>query len=129
MIPEFVGRIPVVRSLSPLDEEDLIRILTETKNSITEQYIKSFALEKVALAFDEAAIRAIANLAIRRGTGARGLRSIIEDIMLDLMYEIPSLENISECRITEAVVRDREKPSMVFANDSPRGKSSAGKLA
>ncbi|MDR2734575.1 MAG: ATP-dependent Clp protease ATP-binding subunit ClpX [Spirochaetota bacterium] len=124
MIPEFVGRIPVVRSLSPLGEEDLIRILTETKNSITEQYIKSFAIEKVALSFDEAAIRAIASLAIKRGTGARGLRAIIEDIMLDLMYEIPSLENISECRITEAVVRDREKPPMVFA-----GESSVEKLA
>jgi len=124
MIPEFVGRIPVVRSLSQLDEEDLIRILTETKNSITEQYIKSFAIENVALSFDEAAIRAIAGLAIKRGTGARGLRAIIEDIMLDLMYEIPSLENISECRITEAVVREREKPPMVFAAERPRGEPS-----
>jgi ATP-dependent Clp protease ATP-binding subunit ClpX len=124
MIPEFVGRIPVVRSLSPLDEEDLVRILTETKNSITEQYIKSFAMESVDLSFDEAAIRAIAHLAISRGTGARGLRAIIEDIMLDLMYEIPSLEKIKECRITEAVVRDREKPTLIFANDKPRGKPS-----
>jgi ATP-dependent Clp protease ATP-binding subunit ClpX len=125
LIPEFVGRIPVVRALAPLDEEDLVRILTVTKNSITAQYIKSFEIEGVKLSFDEAAIRAIANLAIRRGTGARGLRAIIEDIMLDLMYEVPSLEKISECHITESAVRDREKPTMIFAKDEP----SAEKLA
>jgi len=129
MIPEFVGRIPVVRSLSSLDEEDLVRILTGTKNSIAAQYIKAFEIEGVKLSFDDAAIRAVASLAIRQGTGARGLRSIIEDVMLDLMYEVPSLENIREYRITEAVVCAHEKPVPIFADTRENGEPSVEKLA
>jgi len=125
LIPEFVGRIPVVSALAPLDEDDLVHILVNTKNSIVAQYRKSFEIEGVDLNFEDTAIRAIASLAITRNTGARGLRAIIEDIMLDLMYEIPGMENVSGCVVTEGVVRKHEKPTLIYAS----GKKSAEKPA
>ncbi len=110
LIPEFVGRLPVIGMLNDLDEEALVRILTEPKNALVKQYQKIFELEKVQLTFTEEALRAIAREAMARKTGARGLRSIMEEIMLDTMYEIPSDPRIKECLISEQVVTKREKP-------------------
>lgn len=126
MIPEFVGRIPVISALARLNEDDLVHILVKTKNSLVAQYCKSFEIEGVTLKFEDSAIRAIASLAISRDTGARGLRAIIEDIMLDLMYEIPSLENVRECVVNEGVVRKHEKPTLIY---EAAGKKSAEKPA
>ena len=104
LIPEFIGRLPVVVSLHPLDEDALVRILTEPKNALVKQYKKLLSMDHVDLEFDEAAIRAIAKKAIERNTGARGLRAIIEKIMQRVMYEVPGMKNVKTCRITEDVV-------------------------
>ena len=100
LIPEFIGRLPVLASLEPLDEETLYQILTEPKNAIVKQYQKMLELDDVVLRFEDDALLEIAKAAIERKTGARGLRSIIENIMLDVMYELPSLEEVTECIIT-----------------------------
>ncbi len=107
LIPEFIGRVPITVSLEPLDKESLIRILLEPKNSLVKQYTTLFALDDVDLIFDEDAIETIADCAIERKTGARGLRAIMESVMLDLMYQIPSDESIVECRITKDYVLER----------------------
>src|SRR5206468_1937463 len=107
LIPEFVGRLPVVATLTELDEKSLIRILTEPKNALLKQYEKLLAFEKVKLKFTESAIVAVASKAFKQKTGARGLRSILEEVMLDLMYEIPSQREIRECVITEDVIEGR----------------------
>ncbi len=104
IIPEFIGRLPAIVSLSDLDEESLVDILTKPKNALIKQYKKLFELDGVELEFDEAAIRKIAKKAIARKTGARGLRGILEEVMLELMYEIPSDENIKKCVITEEMI-------------------------
>ena len=104
MIPEFVGRVPVIVSLDALDKEALVRILKEPKNSLVKQYEKLFELDGVKLEFDESAINAIAEKSMTRKTGARGLRAIMENTMMDLMYEIPSDETIRSCKITKEVV-------------------------
>ncbi|RMF86527.1 MAG: ATP-dependent Clp protease ATP-binding subunit ClpX, partial [Nitrospinota bacterium] len=114
LIPEFIGRLPVVATLNDLDEEALVRILTEPKNALVKQYQKIFELEKVRLTFTEGALRAIAREAMAKKTGARGLRAIMEEIMLDTMYELPSHSGIKECVISERVVTHREKPAIVF---------------
>ncbi len=114
LIPEFVGRLPVIATLDDLEEEDLRRILTEPKNALVRQYHKLFAIERVELSFDDGAIRAIAAEGIRSQGGARSLRTVLENVMLDIMYEVPFLEGIKECRITEGVVRDGEAPTLVF---------------
>lgn len=106
MIPELMGRLPVVVALDQLDEAALIQILTEPKNAITKQYRKLFEMDEVDLHFEDAAIRRIAALALERKTGARGLRSIMEDLMTDLMFELPSDPDIKECVITEAMVNE-----------------------
>ncbi|MCS7199990.1 MAG: ATP-dependent Clp protease ATP-binding subunit ClpX [Caldimicrobium sp.] len=113
-IPEFVGRLPVVATLEELTVEDLVRILTEPKNSIIKQYQKLMELEGVNLKFTEEAIRAIAEEAYKRKTGARALRSIIEDVMIDIMYEVPSLTEVKECVITRDVVLKKERPILTF---------------
>jgi len=113
LIPEFVGRLPVLATLEPLDEETLIRILTEPKNSLVKQYQKLLSLDGVELEFDAGALLQIAKEAIKRNTGARGLRAIIEQIMLDMMYELPSREDVSKCVITEETVRDKVKPQLM----------------
>ncbi|MGG1664158.1 ATP-dependent protease ATP-binding subunit ClpX [Brevibacillus sp. NRS-1366] len=113
LIPEFVGRLPVLATLEPLDEETLIRILTEPKNSLVKQYQKLLSLDGVELEFDTGALLQIAKEAIKRNTGARGLRAIIEQIMLDMMYELPSREDVSKCVITEETVRDKVKPQLM----------------
>ena len=114
LIPEFVGRLPVIASLTDLSEEALIKILTLPKNALVKQYQKLFDFEKVKLRFTDGALASISKLAIERGSGARGLRSIMENIMLDLMYEIPSQKNIKECIINEGVVLKKENPIILY---------------
>jgi len=110
LIPEFVGRLPVVATLHDLDRAALVEILTQPKNAITRQYQRMFDYEGVKLRFSEDALEAIAEQAILRKIGARGLRMIIEDLMLDLMYNLPSMKKVKECVVTREVVLDREKP-------------------
>ena len=113
LIPEFIGRMPIVATLRDLDEKSLIRILNEPKNSLTKQYKRLFELENVKLAFKENAISEISKKAIKKKTGARGLRSILEAILLQTMYELPSLEDVSEVIIDESVVKGRSEPKLV----------------
>ena len=110
LIPEFVGRLPVIGTLHDLDKPALIEILTAPKNAIIRQYQRMFDYESVKLRFTDDALEAIAELAITRKIGARGLRMIIEDLMLDLMYNLPSMKKVKECVVTRDVVMDREKP-------------------
>jgi ATP-dependent Clp protease ATP-binding subunit ClpX len=114
LIPELVGRLPVVAPLHELDEKALMRILVEPRNSLIKQYQKYFELEKVKLTFTDDAIMAVARLAVKRETGARGLRSILEDLMLDLMYDIPSQSNISEVIINREAVIDHKSPILLY---------------
>ena len=104
VIPEFIGRLPVVTSLKPLEKADLIRILTEPKNALTRQYEKLLAMENVTLEFREDALEALAEKSVKRGTGARGLRSILENMMVDIMYDIPSRSDVDKCVITRKTV-------------------------
>jgi len=104
LIPELVGRLPVVVALEALDEEALVRILKEPKNALTKQYAKLFELEEVKLTFDESALRCIAQKALKRGTGARGLRAIVEEILTDVMFDLPTREDVEEVKITEGSV-------------------------
>jgi len=114
MIPEFIGRLPIVATLNDLNQNDLFRILTEPKDAIIKQYKKLLELENVKLRFTDGALRAIAKLSEDRKTGARGLRAIIEDTMLHIMYEIPSRKDISECVINEDVILNQEQPILLF---------------
>ncbi len=114
MIPEFVGRMPVIAPLYELDEAALIRILSEPKNALIKQFQKLFSLDNVRLKFSDGALSAIAKKAIQRKTGARGLRSILEEIMLDVMYEIPSQEGVRDCLITEETVQNNETPLLIY---------------
>lgn len=114
LIPEFLGRLPVIASLVELNENALIRILTEPKNALIKQFKKLFEIEGVNLRFTDSALAAIAAEAIKRKSGARGLRAIIEGCMLDIMYEIPSIENVKECVIGEDVVLNKEEPILLY---------------
>jgi len=114
LIPEFVGRLPVIATLEELNEQSLVRILKEPKNALTRQYQKLFDMESVHLKFTEGALTAIAREALTRKSGARGLRAIMENIMLDVMYEIPSQANIKEVLISEEVVTHKEQPIMLY---------------
>jgi ATP-dependent Clp protease ATP-binding subunit ClpX len=114
MIPEFIGRLPVIATLEELDEGALVRILREPKNALTRQYQKLFEMENVHLRFSEGALAAISTEALKRRSGARGLRAILENIMLDVMFEIPSQPTIKEVVISEDVVRKREQPLVVY---------------
>jgi ATP-dependent Clp protease ATP-binding subunit ClpX len=116
MIPEFIGRVPVVAHVEELTEDDLVRILTEPKNALVRQYQRLFSMEDVRLVFTETALRAVAEQALTHGTGARGLRSIMERLLLDLMYDLPGRADVSEVVITEAVVRDGAEPTIVHEN-------------
>jgi ATP-dependent Clp protease ATP-binding subunit ClpX len=113
LIPEFVGRLPIVATLHDLNEAALVRILKEPKNAILKQYQKYFELEKVRLKFTDDAAVAIAREALKRGTGARGLRAILEDVMLDVMYELPSIQGLTECIIGREVILGSERPVLV----------------
>lgn len=126
LIPEFVGRLPVVATLEELDEDALITILTKPKNALTKQYSKMFEMEDCELEFREDALSAIAKKAMARKTGARGLRTILENILLETMYELPSLDNVSKVVLDEGVINGDAKPYMVFENnDTPKAASSA----
>lgn len=114
LIPEFIGRIPITASLTPLDEKALIEILTQPKNALVKQYKKLLELDDVELEFTDEALKEIANLAIERKTGARGLRSIIEGIMLDVMFDLPSKDNVEKCTITKEAVADGLLPTFVL---------------
>jgi ATP-dependent Clp protease ATP-binding subunit ClpX len=113
LIPEFIGRLPVIASLEPLDEEALIQILTKPKNALVKQYQKMMELDHVELEFEQEALVEIAKKAIERKTGARGLRSIIESIMLDVMFDLPSREDISKCIITKDTVLNNSMPKLI----------------
>jgi len=121
LIPEFVGRLPVIVTLDALDEEALVRILVEPRNALAKQYQKLFELDGVELQLEEGALRMIAAEAIKRNTGARGLRSILEDLMLDVMYEIPSRKDVTKCVISKATVEKKEPPLMI-CEDKPKKK-------
>ena len=113
LIPEFIGRLPVYVSVEPLDKNALMRILVEPKNAVVKQYQKFLALDKVELAFTQDALDAAAERALRLKTGARGLRTIIEEVLLDVMYDIPSRGDVKKCVITGDVIRHRKKPMLV----------------
>ncbi|MFH1147802.1 MAG: ATP-dependent Clp protease ATP-binding subunit ClpX [Pseudomonadota bacterium] len=120
LIPEFVGRLPVVATLEELDEEALIRILKEPKNALVKQYKKLFDLDNINLRFTEGAIVAVAREAIKRKSGARGLRSILENAMLDIMYDLPSKEGVRECVISEEVILNKEEPIVLYETSKIR---------
>jgi ATP-dependent Clp protease ATP-binding subunit ClpX len=126
LIPEFIGRLPVVSTLSPLDEDALVRILTEPKNALTKQYQKFFDFDGVDLAFHPDALTAIAGEAIQRGTGARALRTIIEEVMLNIMYDIPSnARAVSRVVIGGDTVRERKDPKSCRPSTCAKRRSSA----
>jgi ATP-dependent Clp protease ATP-binding subunit ClpX len=116
LIPEFVGRLPVIATLDELGEEALVDIIVKPKNALIKQYAKIFEFENVKLKFQNEALWAIAREAIKRKSGARGLRAILEDVMLEIMYDIPSQENVKECVISEDVILKREKPLILYEN-------------
>ncbi|MBR1553412.1 MAG: ATP-dependent Clp protease ATP-binding subunit ClpX [Schwartzia sp.] len=116
LIPEFIGRLPVVVTLSALEEDALVRILTEPKNALVKQYQKLFALDGVKLVFDEDALRQIAREVLKHKTGARGLRAILEDIMRNVMFEIPSMDGVSLCRVTKEVVCNHLDPVLTMSS-------------
>jgi ATP-dependent Clp protease ATP-binding subunit ClpX len=123
LIPELVGRLPVVVALDALDEEALIKILLEPKNALTKQYKKLFDLERVGLTFDPDALRAVAKRAVKRGTGARGLRAILEDMMTDIMFDLPGRTDVREVVITEESILQSGEPLVV--TEQPRRKKEA----
>ena len=116
LIPEFVGRLPVIATLDELGEEALVDIIVKPKNALIKQYAKIFEFENVKLKFQNEALWAIAREAIKRKSGARGLRAILEDVMLEIMYDIPSQENVKECVISEDVIVKKEKPLILYEN-------------
>ena len=124
LIPEFIGRLPVVATLTELDESALIQILKEPKNALTKQYAALFDLEGVELEFRDDALNAIARKAMERKTGARGLRSIVEAVLLDTMYDLPSLEGVSKVVIDETVIKGDSAPLMIYENPEPQAAAS-----
>lgn len=122
LIPEFVGRLPMISTLEPLDEKALVQILTEPKNALVKQYAKLLELDQVKLEFDPEALQAIAEEAIKRKTGARGLRAIIESIMLDVMFELPSREDVEKCVITKETVVNKTEPTLHIIKDAKTSK-------
>jgi ATP-dependent Clp protease ATP-binding subunit ClpX len=125
LIPEFVGRLPVIVTLEALDEGALVQILTEPKNALVKQYQKLFELDSVSLEFKEDALKAIAEEAIKRNTGARGLRAIVEEIMLNVMYEIPSRNDVTKCIITKDVISKKEEPLLVTVDKKKKKEETA----
>ncbi len=126
LIPEFIGRLPVVATLETLDEKALMTILTEPKNALTKQYIKLFKMEGVDLEFRESALHLIAKKALERKTGARGLRSILEHSLLEVMYDLPSIENLSKVVIDEGTIKGDSQPILIY-QDAPKVAESASK--
>ncbi|MGH8053309.1 MAG: ATP-dependent Clp protease ATP-binding subunit ClpX [Stenotrophomonas sp.] len=126
LIPEFVGRLPVVATLEELDEPALIQILTEPKNAITKQFKKLFEMENVELEFRPDALSAIAKKALKRKTGARGLRTIVESVLLDTMYELPSQENVSKVVVDESVIENKSEPYIIYETPPAPAKAASG---
>ncbi|MBO0812902.1 MAG: ATP-dependent Clp protease ATP-binding subunit ClpX, partial [Microlunatus sp.] len=120
LIPEFIGRLPMISSVSPLDRDALIRILVEPKNALTRQFKKLFEIDGVDLEFTDEAVEAIADLALLRGTGARGLRAILEEVLLNVMYDVPSRDDVAQVIITEEVVKDSVLPTLVPRDKLPK---------
>jgi ATP-dependent Clp protease ATP-binding subunit ClpX len=118
LIPEFIGRLPITATLEELAEDVLVEILKKPRNAIVKQYKKLFELENVKLTFTEGAIRGIAREAMKKKTGARGLRSIMEKVMLDVMYELPSIANVKECVVSEEVIVNHEKPILIYEEEA-----------
>ena len=118
LIPEFIGRLPITATLDELAEDVLVEILKKPRNAIVKQYKKLFELENVKLTFTEGAFRGIARDAIKKKTGARGLRSIMEKVMLDVMYELPSISNVKECVVSEEVILNHEKPILIYEEEA-----------
>lgn len=127
LIPEFVGRVPVMVSLDLLDEDALVRILTEPKNALVKQYQKLFELDDVKLEFTPEAVHEIAHMAVERKTGARGLRAIMESVMMDTMYEVPSDSNVGICTVTKDAVDGKEKPEVVYRDVTVPKKALSGR--
>lgn len=123
LIPEFIGRLPIIVTLEALDEDTLVRILTEPKNALVKQYQKLLEMDGVKLDFDEEALHLIAKEALKRKTGARGLRSIIESIMRNVMYEVPSVDGASHCRVTKEVISDKKDPVLTIDKAKAKTKS------
>ncbi len=126
LIPEFVGRLPVIATLEDLDEDALVTILTQPKNALVKQYQRLFELEDTKLTFTEDALTAIAKRAIARKTGARGLRSIMEDILLDTMFDLPGLSSVEEVVVNEEAVNSPTKPLMIHSDEAKKAPASAG---
>ena len=120
LIPEFVGRLPVIATLTELSEDALVQILTEPKNSLVKQYARLFDMEGVELEFREDALRAVAIKAMTRKTGARGLRSILESVLLDTMYEIPSMEGVTKVVIDATVIAGESEPLLIYSQQDQR---------
>jgi ATP-dependent Clp protease ATP-binding subunit ClpX len=118
LIPEFIGRLPIIATLDELSEDNLVEIVKRPKNAISKQYKKLFELENVKLTFTEGALRGIAKEAMKKKTGARGLRSIMEKVMLDVMYEIPTLSSVKECVVNEDVIMSHERPIMIYEEEA-----------
>ena len=120
LIPEFIGRLPVVATLTELDEEALVEILTAPKNAITKQYAALFDIENVELEFTKDALVAMAKKAMKRKTGARGLRSIVEAVLLDTMYDLPSVDNVKKVIVDEKVINGEAKPLLEYLSDKEK---------
>jgi len=122
LIPEFVGRLPVIGAVSNLDRTALVRILIEPKNALAKQYKRVFELDGVELEFSDDALDAVAEQALLRGTGARGLRAILEEVLLEVMYDLPSRTDIGKCKIDRSVVLERVNPTLIPRDEIPQHK-------
>ena len=129
LIPEFIGRLPIISTLEDLDEESLVKILEEPKNSLTKQYSKLFEIEGVKLTFAKDALKAIAQKAIVRRTGARGLRSIIEEVLLETMFDLPSIEGVDEVILNKEVIIGKTKPLMIYSKNNSKSEEKDTKIA
>jgi ATP-dependent Clp protease ATP-binding subunit ClpX len=129
LIPEFIGRLPIISTLEDLDEESLVKILEEPKNSLTKQYSKLFEIEGVKLSFAKDALKAIAQKAILRKTGARGLRSIIEEVLLETMFDLPSIEGVEEVIVNKEVINGKTKPLLIYSKNNSKNSEKEEKIA
>ena len=120
LIPEFIGRLPVITTVSPLDQESLVTILSKPRNALVKQYKKMFEIDNVELEFTDDALESIADQALKRGTGARGLRAIMEEVLMPVMFDVPSDEGISRVVVTREVVLDNVLPTIVRRDEEPK---------
>ena len=125
LIPEFIGRLPVLATLEDLDEEALVTILTQPKNALVKQYKRLFEMENVELTFTDDALNAVAGKAIKRKTGARGLRSILEGILLETMFELPTFEGVEECVVNAEVIEGKAQPLLIYADKKKKADGAA----